>query len=217
MNNIKASISTEIGAVINHEFFARLQKGEFTQHQIRLYAEQYYLVSKAFVEFLLLGSLSIKDDGHRSALIKNLFDEHGRGNNDGGHRVLLERFIQSLNGSIKNIVPLDKTSVYIHGMRDLCHNGSQLEVLGALGPGCEFVTQQMYQSIYEALKNVYNFNDDDLIFFKSHIVHDPKHEKDIEDTIRCLVKNNTNDAIISGAKQSLILEKIFWDGIYESI
>jgi pyrroloquinoline quinone (PQQ) biosynthesis protein C len=220
MKKVKTSIHAEINAVINHEFFLQLKKGAFTKDQIKVYAEQYYLLSKAFVEFLLLGSLSIKDDDCRSAFIKNLFDEHGKGNNNAGHRVLLEKFVKSTGGNINNIYPFDKTSVYIHGMKDLCRSGSQLEILGALGPSCEFVTQHMYRTIYNSLKNIYKFNDENLIFFKTHIDHDPSHEQDIEDTIKCILTCNDNKAVnsvISGAKQSLILEKIFWDGVYENV
>lgn len=203
MENIHSAISEGLDNVLAHPFIKSLEAGEYSLNEIRLFAEQYFLLSGAFVDFLLLGSTRIQKDSDRSAFIENLFDEHGRGNNKVDHRKLLKRFIYATGcQSTDEIRPLDKTAAYIHGMRDLCTRGTQLEVLGALGPGCESFTVEQYTLIKKGLEKHFEFTKDDLIFFTSHIAHDPKHTADIDNVISQLVKNDDDlQEVISGAKK----------------
>lgn len=217
MDNINSAISEGLNDILTHPFIKNLESGEYSLHEVRLFAEQYFLLSCAFIDFLLLGSTRISNDSDRSPFIENLFDEHGRGNNKVDHRKLLKRFLRATGcQSIEAIRPIDKTAAYIHGMRDLCTRGTQLEVLGALGPGCESFTVDQYVLIKKGLENNFKFTKDELIFFTSHIAHDPKHISDIDDIIKRLVRNDDDlQQVISGAKKSIIFENIFWDGLYE--
>ncbi|MBA5249197.1 MAG: iron-containing redox enzyme family protein [Gammaproteobacteria bacterium] len=215
--NINSKIKKETSEVINHIFFKKLNKGHYSKLELKFFAEQYFLISQAFVEFLLLGSVRIKKDIHRSVFIENLYDEHGKGRPENNHRNLLKKFLISLGDiNINNIKPVEKVSIYIHGMRDLCSYGSELEVIGALGPGCESVTVELYKLINNGIRDNFSATKQDLIFFSSHIAHDPKHSNDIDNIIKELAKDgNDLHAVVFGAKQSLILEKILWDGIFE--
>lgn len=216
--NISSAISESLNNILTHPFVKKLDNGGCTLNDVRLFAEQYYLVSGAFVDFLLLGSTRIKEDENRNAFIENLFDEHGRGNPKVNHRKLLKRFLVAAGcKEIDEIVPLETTAAYIHGMRDLCSTGTQLEVLGALGPGCEGFTVEQYSVINDALERHFKFSKDDLIFFISHVAHDPKHTSDIDNVIEVLVKNESDfNQVISGAKKSIIFENIFWNGLYDA-
>ncbi len=215
---ISSAISEDVDGILAHPFIQRLNEGKYSLNEIRIFAEQYFLLSAAFVDFLLLASTRIEDDADRSVFIVNLFDEHGRGNNKANHRRLLKKFLLSSGCKETNhIKPLDKTAAYIHGMRGLCREGTQLEVLGALGPGCESFTVEQYILIKEGLEKSFEFTKDDLIFFTSHIAHDPKHTNDIDDVIHRLVKSSDDlNQVISGARQSIIFENMFWDGLYEA-
>jgi pyrroloquinoline quinone (PQQ) biosynthesis protein C len=215
--NIQSALEKDVNSILSHPFIISLSNNEYTKKDLKIFAEQYYLVSIVFIELLLLGSIRIKEDENRSVFIENLFDEHGRGNSKVNHRELLKRFLIALGcGDVKSIVPLEKTSVYIHGMRDLCSRGSQLEVLGALGPGSESFVVEQYKLINTALNKNYDFKKNELIFFASHIAHDPHHTDDIDKVINSLIESGGNyREVISGAKQSIILEKLLWDGIYE--
>ncbi len=216
--SIHSAISKELNDVLDHPFIQSLSNGEYSLNELKLFAEQYYLLSGAFVDFLLLASTRIKNDSNRMAFIENLFDEHGRGNHEANHRELLKRFLQAVGcKNFEKIKPLVTTSAYIHGMRDLCSTGSQLEVLGALGPGCEAFTVDQYTLITNGLEKHFDFTKDELMFFASHIAHDPKHTRDIDDVIAKLLKDDDSKLhqVITGAKKSIIFENIFWDGLYE--
>lgn len=215
--NINLYISEDMDSILTHAFIQNLCEGKYSLKELRIFAEQYYLVSCAFVEFLLLGSIRIKKDSDRCVFIENLFDEHGRGSKKDNHRELLEKFLLAAECKpVGEIKPLVKTSAYIHGMRDLCRTGTQLEVLGAIGPGCEEYLVKLYTLINNAIIHHFTFEKRELVFFATHIAHDPSHTSDIEDVIKSLAMNDSDySQIISGAKQALIFEKILWDGIYE--
>ena len=151
MKSISAEISDDLDNILTHPFIKNLNLGNYSINEVRLFAEQYFLLSNAFVNFLLLGSTRIHHDFDRLPFIENLFDEHGRGNSKVDHRILLKNFLLASGcKNIDEIRPLDKTAAYIHGMRDLCSSGTELEVLGALGPGCEAFTVEQYTKIKKA-------------------------------------------------------------------
>lgn len=208
----------EMEELLSHPFIQSLENGEYTINELKIFAEQYYILSNSFVELLLLGSSRIKKDADRAVFIENLYDEHGRGVRKSNHRELFKKFLHATGCHDENkIIPLDSTLAYIYGMRELCRNGTQFEVLGAFGPGCESITVKQYTLIINALEKKFNFNEDELSFFSFHICHDPRHAADIAKIIK-LLPNNSKDRqqIESGARISIILETLFWNGIYNA-
>lgn len=211
-------LSPNVDSIINHHFLLKLESGTYSINEIRIFSEQYYLISCAFTRFLLIAGANIKNEEHRMPIIDNLYDEHGRGNYLHSHRVLLQKFMTIVETKkVDQIVPLPSTSAYINGMFKLCESNSELEILGAIGPGCEYFTDLQYSRIVKPLFEIYKYTKDDLFFFYEHINHDPRHTSDIDNIILDLVKNDSDfNLVINGAKQSIIFEKIFWDGLYEA-
>lgn len=220
MNYIKrimSEIDEDINNLINHKFIIALTNGEIDKSKLNIFAEQYYLISCAFNKFLFNACGAIESEEIRAPLLENLYDEHGRGDLSKSHRELLKVFLTAVNADdIKNLVAFPSTEANIYGMNAICLNGSVNEILGALGPGCESFTTEQYTIIYNALKDKYNFLDEELIFFREHISHDPRHTADIEDVINICVQNDIDmQEVINGAKKALIYETILWDGIYQ--
>lgn len=218
VEKILTAIQPDIDELLNHSFFQKLEKGEYTIKEISLFAEQYYLISCAFTKFLLLASASVDNEKYRVPIIDNLYDEHGRGNYLHSHRILLQNFMKVTEAKeIDVLKPLANTSANIYGMFKLCETGSLLEILGAIGPGCEYFTDTQYAKIVKPLSEIYNFSKDDLFFFYEHINHDPRHTSDIDNIIIEIVKTEDDlDEVIKGAKQAIIFETLFWDGLYQA-
>jgi pyrroloquinoline quinone (PQQ) biosynthesis protein C len=212
-------IKNDVDELLNHNFIKDLENGKLSIQELQIFAEQYYLISCAFNNFLFYACANINSEKIRLPLLENLFDEHGRGDLKGSHRELLKKFLNAINAKeINNIKPLPSTQANIYGMEALCNNGSILEIIGALGPGCEAFTTEQYKKILNSLKRIYKFSDDDLIFFTEHIKHDPRHTDDIELILDQIINTDKEmNEVIRGAKQAIIFETILWDGIYKEL
>ncbi|HIP13243.1 MAG TPA: iron-containing redox enzyme family protein [Arcobacter sp.] len=216
IKTVMKAIEEDINTLVNHPFILDLEKGKVPMSGLKIFAEQYYLISCAFNKFLFNACGSIDSEEIREPLLENLYDEHGRGNLNNSHRELLKKFLAAVDiKNIDSIKPLASTQANIYGMNFLCKNSSVLEILGALGPGCEAFTTEQYTRIYKALKKFYNFSEDDLIFFTEHIHHDPRHTSDIEEVISKAIESDHDITyVIEGAKKAIIFETLLWDGIH---
>lgn len=211
-------ITPEIDILLNHKFINNLLEGKYKKNDLKLFAEQYYLLSNEFVNLLLYGALNIKLDENRLPIISNLWDEHGRGSLYNTHRELLKKFLIGIDKTIdfNQIKPLYKTEQYIKAMRDLIKESSEWETLSILGTACESITDRQYELIYHALLKNYLFTKDELVFFTEHIIHDEKHSLEINNILEIfLTTNDRLEESISVAKKALSLENTFWDGLEE--
>lgn len=215
-NKIQKAIQPDIDRLLEHPFFVKLQNGDYTLKEIRLFSEQYYLISCAFTKFLILACSSIDNEKYRIPIIDNLYDEHGRGNYLHSHRIMLQTFMKAAGAKdVSELIALPNTSANIYGMNKLCESGSVLEILGAIGPGCEYFTDTQYENIVKPLNEIYKFSTEDLFFFYEHINHDPRHTSDIDNVIIEIAKSEEDiEEVIKGAKQAIIFETLFWDGLY---
>lgn len=218
LKSIKSEIQSDINTLLDHPFILNLQQGNLSMNDIKTFGEQYYILSCAFTQFLILASASITNEKHRSPIIDNIYDEHGRGNYLHSHRILLLKFLSSLGvESVEYIEPFPSTMANIYGMKKLCESGDPLEVIGAIGPGCEYFTDTQYSKLVKPLSEKYSFTSDDLHFFHEHIDHDPRHTSDIDNIILEIVKDeNDLKKVVFGAKQAVIFETLFWDGLWKS-
>ena len=212
------AIQPDIDELLNHPFFQKLERGEYSIKEINIFVEQYYLFSCAFTRFLLLAAASIKNEKYRMPIIDNLYDEHGNGNYLKSHRILFQNFMKATKAKhIDELKPLPTTSAYIYGMFKLCETGSLLEIFGAIGPGCEYFTDTQYLKIVKPLAEIYKFTETDLNFFYEHIKHDEVHSSDLDNIIIEIAKTEDDvNEVIKGAKQAILFEILFWDGIYKN-
>jgi len=213
---LEENIQEERNRLLNHIFFKELLKGNFSKKSIRIFAEQYYLLSDSFCTMMFFACANIRSEETRLPILVNLWDEHGQGNLKLSHRTLLKKFIFSIDSNIQlnEIKPLKSTTEYINNMINFYKKSLPLESLSALGSGCESLTVQQYKNIYIGLKNRYNFTDDELIFFIEHIHHDPKHSYDIDIVLEKLLNKDNLQNAIESSKKAINEEIKFWNGLY---
>lgn len=219
IDKLLSNITSDIELLLCHPFIVNLSDAKYKKYDLKLFAEQYYLLSTSFINLLLYGSINIKSDKIRLSLISNLWDEHGNGNIELSHRELLKKFLLAIDTSINidKIKPLKETKEYIYKMENLCKNASEVEILSILGPACEFFTAKQYILIYEALKYKYSFTDEELVFFTKHIKHDDKHSSDIANSLKTILINSSQlKKSIIASKTAIKLENMFWDGLYKA-
>ncbi|HIE45669.1 MAG TPA: DUF3050 domain-containing protein [Flavobacteriaceae bacterium] len=218
IKKLENSIEKERKKLLNHKFLELLSQGVYKQNELKIFAEQYYLLSNSFCNFLFYACINIKSEEDRLPILINLWDENGNGNIKLSHRTLLKKFLDAVdkNINVENIVPLDSTKCYIANMLDLYKNSSVVEILSSLGTGCESLTTEQYKIILKSLRENYKFNDNELIFFIEHVYHDPKHSSDINIILEKLLRNNNMQKAINSAKKAIHEEIKFWDGLYEA-
>ncbi len=218
---LETELQEGISVILNHPFLQRLQDGRFNKKQLRYFAEQYSVYCRYFPRLLAAAAANIPDDETRAAIIKNLWEEHGEGNLNKSHRVLFYRFAAGLGLSVEDldkVTPLPTTRKCCETLIHLCHNGSFLESLGALGPGTEFFTNEEYRIIAEGLIKYDFFTEEDLEFWTVHISLDEIHYAEIVGALIPWTKPLENRNLIKkGAKKAIDLEILFWNGLEDNL
>jgi pyrroloquinoline quinone (PQQ) biosynthesis protein C len=216
---VRAAIADQIAALFDHPWFRQIQGCTLTTPQLSRFSQQYTIASREFPRILCRASASIQTDTTRAALIENLWDEHGRGDLSKSHRALLDRFVIACNLAPEELsqdIATPETRLYLDGMSALCTGDDELVVLGAIGPGCEEFTPRQYKLLATCLERTLDRSS--LEFFFEHISHDGAHIGDIYNSIIPIC--TTEEAIARvcfGAKQALLLETMFWNGIHRVV
>lgn len=213
---LENALISEKEKLFNHKFLQLLNNKNMKQNELRIFAEQYYLLSNAFCTFLFYACINIESEEDRLPILTNLWDEHGKGNIQQSHRNLLKKFLFSVDEKIdvNNITPLQSTKQYILNMLDIYKNSSAVEILSALGAGCESLTTEQYKIILKSLRSNYKFTDSELIFFTEHIKHDAEHSSDINKVLNNILTDTNINIAISSAKKAINEEVKFWNGLY---
>jgi len=181
---------------------------------VTVFASQYYAMSRSFPGFLAAGIVALDDEEAQFELVKNLWDEFGLGDPSRFHRQLFRRFLASCGVTDPDhIAASASTQAYVRDMTLLCMRGAPAEILGALGPGCEYVTPAEYQIIRDGLLRSRLFGDDAVEFFTDHIAHDAGHAAGLTKAITRLSSGLSSD-VEKGALRALELERAFWDGVW---
>ena len=154
-------------------------------------------------------------------IIENLWEEHGEGKLKKSHRILFNNFAKSVGLSVKELdetEPLPTTRICCENLINLCHDGSFLESLGALGPGTEFFTNEEYSIIAKGLKKYKFLSEKDIEFWLVHISLDEDHYSEMVDCLRPWANTLENKYLIkTGAKKAIDLEILFWDGLEDNL
>lgn len=210
---IHKSISKDVKGIFEHPYFQCLQRNPIVEENIKLFASQYYIASKAFPSFLANACAQIEVESIRMPFVQNLWDEHGQGDIKKSHRTLFKIFNKAVNAD-NNQEPLDSTTLYIDTMNNLCSTSSTLFLLGLIGPGVEDITPLQYKIFVKSFES-YGCTKEELVFFHDHIYHDDFHSQDINKAIcSALDMDNNIESVIAGAKEAIKAEHILWDGLY---
>ncbi len=221
LREMEKDLLVKIDRVLTHPVITKINKGELSKEQLRLFAIQYSIYCGYFPRFLCACAANIPDDNTRMAIIENLWEEHGSGDLKGSHRVLFEKFALSVGVTpedIRNAKPIPSTLINVEYLLNMCQDGSFIKSLGALGPGTEFFTSREYELIYRGLQKVEGLTESDLEFWSIHITLDDHHYEDMVDAVRIWLDTEENINLFKeGAERAVDLEILFWNGLEEHL
>ena len=100
---------------------------------------------------------------------------------------------------------------------DVIYNGSEAEVIGAIGIGTESVVKNIYKYINLGIQAHTNLEKYDYVFFELHSEIDDEHGKIMIQIAEDMVKSNPNNfkEIRKGMLKALGLRVMFWDMMLE--
>ena len=100
---------------------------------------------------------------------------------------------------------------------NVLYNGSEAEVIGAIGIGTESIVKHIYKHITLGIQTHTNLQKFDYVFFELHSEIDDAHGEIMIQIAKDMVKKNPKDyyAIRKGMLKALNLRVMFWDMMYE--
>ena len=100
---------------------------------------------------------------------------------------------------------------------NVLYNGSEAEVIGAIGIGTESVVKYIYKYITSGIQSHTDLNKYDYVFFELHSQIDDEHGKIMIQIAEDMVKSNPNnlEGIRKGMLKALGLRGMFWDMMLE--
>ena len=220
----KLELKKVVGIFLTHPFFDSLSTNGFTQESLAATTEQYWSLTESFVSILCVAISSLPSDSARLPLVKNLWDEHGEGDIKRGHRILYQDFVDGVERSLKSREKTLKiknsnlhTDLYLSGMKSLCATSNSSAIVGIMA-FCEAIASYQCNAILKALiefdKNEFAIGNSSSEFWVEHVEHEPVHVREVLEIIDQLELFDL-EQFIRGATQSMMLEKVFWQGVLE--
>ncbi len=215
LREIKSAVRSDIESLLASKFFSKLRLGEIDKDGLCRFAVEYSYASNGFPQLLALACSRMPTDTLRLPFIANLWDEHGMGNLHRSHRAMYGSFLAHLNLRADG-VSKGPAENYLESMKTLCGMASPVKLLGIFGPGLEYFTPREYRVIVDFLRGFFDLPDESIAFFLDHIGHDHEHIALIDRALlsSLLTGSDVKDAI-DGAKESIAIEVVFWDEMYE--
>jgi pyrroloquinoline-quinone synthase len=221
IRNLEQELQPNIEKILKHPFIQRIHDAWLNKAQLQYFVKEYNVYCNYFVRFLSACSANIPDDATRMPIIENLWEEHGEGDLNKSHRVLLERFAYAIglnHEELYQVSPLYSTSICCENLLALSKDSHFLMSLGALGPGTEYFTSAEYSILAAGFKKYNMFTEEDLEFWTVHISLDDHHYSDMCTAIEPWLKTEeSREWVRHGAKRAIDLELLFWDGLEDHL
>ncbi len=220
LKELEAELQGKIDEILNHSYLKRMQNKELSEADLKIFAREYGIYCMYFPRFLAAIASNVSSDIDRFALIENLWEEHGEGDEKKSHRNLYFKFSSILGVTEKNIdkmEPLISTTICVENLMYMCKNAHYIMSMGAMGLGTEYFTSDEYKIILNALESYDLFDKDDLEFWSVHISLDDGHYADMMKSVEpYLEKAKYRKLLKKGAERAIELEIMFWDGLEEN-
>ena len=179
---------------IDHPFFEKLERGEYTVEQIQKMAYQMLFWFNHAVRGLGAAIMSNMDLGARTSLMENLIDEETEDRcGHAAHYVLAQEFAEAC-GFDRDEIEKFNTHRFMRAhpkleesMEDMARSGTNTEgaisiAAGALGS--EAPLPAFYARLYPPLMKYYGFSEDELAIFIIHIEGDTEHMEEGKSLVR---------------------------------
>ena len=236
MNEIeKLVLEAQNHRAVNHPYLIALQDGTLKNPHLAIkdFSIQYSGYTAWFPRFLTAAISKITNHSHRAHLLDNLSEESGNIDSDEiellknldikeewvqgiSHPELFRRFQNAL-GTDDNSKIDEATEIWREMFLNVIYNGSEAEVIGAIGIGTESVVKYIYKYITHGIHSHTDLNKYDYVFFELHSEIDDEHGKIMIQIAEDMVKSNPSDFddIRKGMLKALGLRVMFWDMMLE--
>jgi pyrroloquinoline-quinone synthase len=190
-------------ATYRDPMFNAIRTGRMNREGIKRWALQAMLVVRQFTRFISAIHANCPYREAQALLAENLWEEHGRGDEERDHFSLAKRLAKSLGATdeeINRAEPLPETTDYINYCLKVTHDGSFVEGMTAIGLGMEYQIPTFFGVLADSLCNSYGLTRDDVEFLSVHVEEDEDHARR---SLEMIEKYADTDEIKERAKQAL--------------
>jgi len=212
----------ENAPVNRNKFYAAFRDRTLTEGQMKKFIGQYFWFCKTFIRTLagLVANTPDEQEDVRLELVKTLHSELGYGKKQAIHLNQLRKFTKKLGLSeeyLNQVKLIPEVKNYIEDLRNLFGVSDFRESIGAEF-GVEVTAYPEFTYLYPGLKKYKEFTDDDINFFKLHLVEEKLHGDWMTDAITNLgASGQDRELIRSGALKTIKSWGKFWDGMYRFV
>jgi len=236
MNNIENLVQeAQNHKAVHHPYLIALKNGSFSDPcmAIKDFSVQYSGYTSWFPKFLTAAISKMNDSSHRLHLLDNLNEECGNIDSEEiellkklgikedwvqgvSHPELFKRFKMSLDID-PELEICEAVEIWREMFLNVIYNGSEAEVIGAIGIGTESIVKHIYKHITLGIQTHTNLQKYDYVFFELHSEIDDAHGEIMIQIAKEMVKKNPNYyyEIRKGMLKALNLRVMFWDMMSE--
>lgn len=220
---------------VNHPYLFALENGSLNNPELAIkdFSLQYSGYTSWFPRYLTAAISKISSPSHRKHLLDNLSEENGNIDAEEiellkelgieeewvqgiSHPELFKRFQKAL-GTNENIEIDEATEIWREMFLNVVYNGSEAEVIGAIGIGTESIVKYIYKHVTLGIQAHTKLEKYDYVFFELHSEIDDEHGKIMIQIAEDMVEENPESLteIRKGMLKALGLRAMFWDMMLE--
>ena len=159
------------------EFMQRFASGGVPKENLARFAASYCYQVDQFKRFVAAVYANAEPRDVRELMLENLWEEHGEGDPERDHTVLVARFGRALGAEIPDpydVEPIPEGRQWIQRILRVCQEEHFVVGLAAISFGIEFRTGTM-AFLGQIYRDQYGLSEQDLEFFFMHLEADEEH------------------------------------------
>ena len=226
IDSVMAMVSERLP--VDHPFFERLERGEYSEEQIQKMAYQMLFWFNHAVRSLGTTIMKNMDQEARTALLENLIDEETEDRcGHAAHYVLAQEFAEACGFDRDDTENLN-THGYMRAHPKLEESFEDLATLGLREEGVIAIASGMlggegslpafYARLYPPLMKYYGFSEEELAIFIIHIEGDTEHMNEGKKLISRYCKTQEQrERVMSLARDCRDRVWESWDAVWEAM
>jgi pyrroloquinoline-quinone synthase len=158
-------------------FMQEFAQGKVPKENLARFAASYCFQVDNFKRFVAQVYANAEPREVRELMLENLWEEHGEGDPDRDHTVLVAKFARALGADVPDpyaVEPIPESHEWIDRILKVCREEEFVVGLAAISFGIEFRTQTM-AFLGQIYGEQYGLSEDDLEFFFLHLEADEEH------------------------------------------
>jgi len=227
----KSAFRTALEAAIQqrhskvHPFSEAWVTGQLNRRLLGEWTKQHFHYVSHFSEWLGTVFGNCPDDGVRHFLAENIFEEEGFSAGAGfpavRHTDLLLDFGGHCGMSRQEILDAQRNGELLAetlGLQSWCYRQAgrpYVEALAGLLVGLESQVPQIYSRTTPPLIEKYGFTEEEVVFFRLHIVADEEHgERGFEILERHAATPELQESCVRLVREATMMRRLYLDGLY---